>query len=154
MAASDYRVFVSNLASTVTEESLKAFFKKQGFETRKVILPKDRETGKMRGFGFVDLLSDIEVLKATQNLPGLPLEGRDIRIDKARESEKDKKPGPEGTELVRRDFPVKKIYTCPHCGGQIEIIKKRKEWNNNNKKVNWTNSKKPITDNRNQKPGA
>jgi RNA recognition motif-containing protein len=76
-------MYVSNLGFHFTDEDLKALFAGFGEVTSaKVIM--DRETGKSRGFGFVEMPEDSAAEKAMQQLEGSEIEGRAISVSKAK----------------------------------------------------------------------
>jgi RNA recognition motif-containing protein len=79
-------IYVGNLVYEVTKEDLSDVFAEYGTVSR-VYLPVDRETGKMRGFGFVEMSSDEEEAKAIETLDGAEWMGRQIRVNKARPRE-------------------------------------------------------------------
>jgi cold-inducible RNA-binding protein len=80
------KLFVGNLAYAVTDESLKEFFEAVGaVESAKVIT--DRETGRSRGFGFVEMQSEDDAKKAIDELNEKELEGRAISVNEARPQE-------------------------------------------------------------------
>jgi len=75
-------MYVSNLGFQVTDEELKSLFVKFGEVTSaKVVM--DRESGRSRGFGFVEM-GDKEAEEAMKNLDGTQLDGRSISVTKAR----------------------------------------------------------------------
>ncbi len=75
-------MYVSNLGFQVTDEELKSLFAKFGEVTSaKVVM--DRETGKSRGFGFVEM-ADKAAEEAMKDLDGTQLDGRSISVTKAR----------------------------------------------------------------------
>ncbi|MEG3440317.1 RNA-binding protein [Pannus brasiliensis CCIBt3594] len=76
-------IYVGNLVYEVTKEDLEEVFAEYGKVSR-VYLPVDRETGKMRGFGFVEMSSDEEEAKVIEALDGAEWMGRQIRVNKAR----------------------------------------------------------------------
>ena len=79
-------MYVSNLGFHVEEEDLKQLFEAFGqVSSAKVI--KDRETGRSRGFGFVEMASDEQANKAMSSLNNKEIEGRAISISVAREKE-------------------------------------------------------------------
>lgn len=79
-------MYVSNLGFHVTGEDLKKLFEEFGQVTSsKVII--DKETGRSRGFGFVEIESDDEARKAMSKLDGKEIEGRNISVTVAREKE-------------------------------------------------------------------
>ncbi len=79
-------VYVGNLAYTVTQEDLEEVFKEYG-TVKRVHLPKDRETGRPRGFGFVEMDSDDEEQAAIDELDGAEWLGRVLKVNKARPRE-------------------------------------------------------------------
>ena len=80
------RLFVGNLPYDVTENELREFFSPVGRLSR-VFLPVDRETGKQRGFAFIELGSQSEADDAIQRLNQQSFKGRPIAVKEARERE-------------------------------------------------------------------
>jgi len=80
------RIFVGNLARDVTEAELQQAFAEFG-HVSSVAIPKDRETGEPRGFGFVEMPADAEARSALAGLSGRVLKGRALRVDEARPRE-------------------------------------------------------------------
>lgn len=77
------KLFVANLAWSVTEADLKSLFAEAGnVAFTQIIL--DRETQKSRGFGFVEMTTPEEAQKAMQLLNGRELGGRKIAVQEAR----------------------------------------------------------------------
>ncbi|MTJ09583.1 MULTISPECIES: RNA-binding protein [unclassified Anabaena] len=79
-------IYVGNLSYEVTQDALSAVFAEYG-TVKRVQLPTDRETGKMRGFGFVEMDSDAEEEKAIEALDGAEWMGRDLKVNKAKPKE-------------------------------------------------------------------
>ncbi len=79
-------IYIGNLSYSVTEESLKDVFAEYGTVTN-ITLPKDRETGQVRGFGFVELEKTEEEDNAIEELDGAEWMGRILRVNKARPKE-------------------------------------------------------------------
>lgn len=79
-------IYVGNLSYQVTESDLGAVFADYGTVTR-VQLPTDRETGRIRGFGFVEMSSESEEGAAIEALEGTTWMGRDLKVNKARPRE-------------------------------------------------------------------
>ncbi|NEQ43200.1 MAG: RNA-binding protein [Leptolyngbya sp. SIOISBB] len=79
-------IYVGNLSYDVTEEDLTSVFAEYG-TVKRVQLPTDRETGRMRGFGFVELSAETEENAAIEALDGAEWMGRDMRVNKARPRE-------------------------------------------------------------------
>ncbi|HEY9645142.1 MAG TPA: RNA-binding protein [Chroococcidiopsis sp.] len=79
-------IYVGNLSYQVTEEDLTAVFAEYG-SVRRVQLPSDRETGRMRGFGFVEMNTEAEEAAAIEALDGAEWMGRDLKVNKAKPRE-------------------------------------------------------------------
>ncbi|MFM7883672.1 MAG: RNA recognition motif domain-containing protein, partial [Microcystis panniformis] len=73
-------IYVGNLVYDVTTNDLQEVFAEYGTVSR-VHLPVDRETGKMRGFGFVEMSSDEEEAKAIETLDGAEWMGRQMKVN-------------------------------------------------------------------------
>jgi RNA recognition motif-containing protein len=80
-------LYVSNLGFHVTEEDLRKLFEPFG-QVSSAKLITDRETGRSRGFGFIEMPSDPEANKAMAGLNGKQVEGRAISVSVAREKER------------------------------------------------------------------
>ena len=78
------RVYVGNLSWDTNEEMLRELFGRDGRTVGEVILKRDARTGKPRGFAFVDLASDEEVEAAIAALDGTELDGRPLKLGKAK----------------------------------------------------------------------
>ena len=83
-------IYVGNLAYEIEKEDLSEVFNDYGNVTR-VHIPKDRETGQVRGFAFVELESPANETKAIETLDGAEWMGRDIKVDKARPRDNSRK---------------------------------------------------------------
>jgi cold-inducible RNA-binding protein len=79
------RLYVGNLAFSVTETDLRSAFEAEGCEVQEVKMVMDRETGRPRGFAFVEMATEEAAGKAIQNLNGRELQGRSVTINEARE---------------------------------------------------------------------
>jgi RNA recognition motif-containing protein len=77
------KLYVGNLSFSTTEASLGDFFAQAG-SVGSVKLITDRDTGRSRGFAFVEMSSDEEAEKAIQDLNGKELDGRAITVSEAR----------------------------------------------------------------------
>ncbi len=79
-------IYVGNLSYEVTQEDLAEVFAEYG-TVKRVQLPTDRETGRPRGFGFVEMDTEAEETKAIEELDGADWMGRSIKVNKARPRE-------------------------------------------------------------------
>ncbi len=84
-------IYVGNLSYEVTQDDLSEVFKDYG-TVKRVQLPTDRETGRPRGFGFVEMSTEEEEEAAIDALDGAEWMGRDIKVNKAKPRE-DRKTG-------------------------------------------------------------
>ncbi|NJP10067.1 MAG: RNA-binding protein [Leptolyngbyaceae cyanobacterium RU_5_1] len=89
-------IYVGNLSYQVTQEDLVETFSEYG-KVVSVQLPKDRETGRMRGFAFVEMSSEDEESAAIEALDGAEWMGRDLKVNKAKpREERPRSPGGRG----------------------------------------------------------
>ena len=79
-------IYVSNLSFNVQDEDLREFFTPYGEVTSAKVI-NDRETGRSRGFGFVEMSDDAASKKAIAELDGADVDGRTIKVTEAREKE-------------------------------------------------------------------
>ena len=79
-------IYVGNLNYEVSQEDLNEVFSEYG-KVKRVHLPTDRETGRKRGFGFVEMETEAEEDKAIETLDGAEWMGREIKVNKARPRE-------------------------------------------------------------------
>lgn len=79
-------IYVGNLSYQVTEEGISQAFSDYG-TVRRVQLPTDRETGRVRGFAFVEMSSEAEETAAIEALDGAEWMGRDLKVNKAKPRE-------------------------------------------------------------------
>ncbi len=80
------RIYVGNLSYRTTDESLEAAFAAFG-TVRSVAILQDRETGRSRGFGFVEMEDDEQALAAINGLNGTEVDGRTLTVNEARPRE-------------------------------------------------------------------
>ncbi|MFH1137221.1 MAG: RNA-binding protein [Pseudomonadota bacterium] len=78
-------IYVGNLPFSASEEEVNQLFSRYG-SVHSVNLINDRETGRPRGFGFVEMAPE-EALSAIQALNGTDLGGRALRVNEAKERE-------------------------------------------------------------------
>jgi RNA recognition motif-containing protein len=86
------KLYVGNLPFTATEDGVRALFATHG-SVDKVALINDRDTGRPRGFGFVEM-SDSDASRAMQALNGADFEGRSLKISEAQDRERSPSRGP------------------------------------------------------------
>ncbi len=79
-------IYVGNLDYSVTQDDLNEVFAEYG-TVKRVHLPTDRETGRMRGFGFVEMSSESEESNAISELDGAEWMGRELKVNPARPRE-------------------------------------------------------------------
>jgi cold-inducible RNA-binding protein len=88
-------LFVGNMSFQTTEADLRALFEPFGQLTR-VHLAMDRETGRARGFAFVEMPNDAEAAKAIAELDGKEFGGRNLKVNEARPKTEGRGPGGPG----------------------------------------------------------
>lgn len=76
-------IYVGNLSYDVTREDLERVFNEYG-DVSRVSLPIDRETGRPRGFAFVDMAAETQEDTVIEALDGAEWMGREMRVNKAR----------------------------------------------------------------------
>jgi cold-inducible RNA-binding protein len=79
------RLYVGNLSYNVTEPELKDVFGENGRNVKEVKVVLDRDTGRPRGFAFVEMTTDAEAAQAIETLNGREIQGRPINVSEARE---------------------------------------------------------------------
>jgi RNA recognition motif-containing protein len=79
-------IYVGNLVWDATADDLLALFQAFGAVARAQVIT-DRETGRSRGFGFVEMDNDQEAQTAIDNLNGTPFRGRPLTVNEARPRE-------------------------------------------------------------------
>jgi cold-inducible RNA-binding protein len=86
-------LFVGNMSFQTSESQLQELFKQFGQVTR-IHLAMDRETGRARGFAFVEMPNDEEAAKAIAGLDGKEVNGRNLKVNEARPKTPGGGPGP------------------------------------------------------------
>ena len=76
-------IYAGNLSYSVTDEDLKEIFGAFGEVSRANVI-SDRETGRSKGFGFVEMTVDAEAKQAIDSLNGKDVKGRNINVNEAR----------------------------------------------------------------------
>lgn len=87
-------IYAGNLSYSVTDDDLKDLFGEFGEVSRASVI-SDRESGRSKGFGFVEMANDDEAKQAIDSLNGKELKGRAISVNEAR-------PRPERPQRQRR----------------------------------------------------
>src|SRR5437870_13882669 len=77
------RLFIGNLSYNVNEQELREAFTGEGIEVRSVRVALDRETGRPRGFAFVETMTDEGAKASIEKLSGRLMQGRAIIIEEA-----------------------------------------------------------------------
>ena len=85
-------IYVGNLSYQATEDDLRSVFADYG-TVKRVVLPTDRETGRMRGFAFVEMTEETQEDAAISELDGAEWMGRQLRVNKARPKEDNRSSG-------------------------------------------------------------
>ena len=77
------KIYVGNLPFTASEADIRTLFSQHG-TVESVSLPTDRDTGRPRGFGFVEM-SQADAARAIQSLNGQDMGGRPLRVNEAQD---------------------------------------------------------------------
>lgn len=88
-------IYVGNLSYEVTQEDVLSVFAEYG-TVKRVNLPTDRETGRPRGFGFVEMETEAQETAAIEALDGAEWMGRDLKVNKAKPREDNRGGGRSG----------------------------------------------------------
>ncbi|HUP45659.1 MAG TPA: RNA-binding protein [Thermoanaerobaculia bacterium] len=97
------KVFVGNLDFNTTKTEVQTLFAEAG-EVRDVYLPTDRESGRPRGFAFVEFASEEQAAAAIQKFNGYQLSGRTLRVNAAEDR-------PRGAGGGQRSFGAGRGYS-------------------------------------------
>ena len=88
-------MYVGNLSYSVTEDELRSMFVEYGdVVSAKLIM--DRETGRSKGFGFVEMSNNSDAQKAMEDLNGRTIDGRALTVNQARPREDRSRSGGRG----------------------------------------------------------
>jgi RNA recognition motif-containing protein len=79
------RLYVGNLPFTATEDDIRNLFQAEGRTVENVSVISDRETGRPRGFAFVEMGTQNDAETAVQTLNGFQMNGRTLTVSEARE---------------------------------------------------------------------
>ena len=83
-------IFIGNLSWETEEEDLKDLFKSYG-EVTKCTIPLERDSGRKRGFGFVEMTSESSEKNAIDDLQDVEWMGREIRVNKAEQKDRSRR---------------------------------------------------------------
>ena len=103
------RLFVGNLSYSTSEAALRGFFEAADNKVVDVKIINDRETGRSRGFGFVELDTETDATRSIERLNGAELDGRRLAIREAHD--------PPNRGGPRRDGPPRPPVTTRGGGG-------------------------------------
>jgi len=78
------KLYVGNLSFEVTDDSLQQLFISNGFQVASARVIRDMDSGRSRGFGFVELGPGEDAARAITQLNGFSLEGRALQVNEAR----------------------------------------------------------------------
>ncbi len=116
MSADDARkLFVGGLSDSATEDELRAVFADAGFSVAHLAVPRDRETGRLRGFAFVTLSTEEEAEAARRKLQGVQCGGRTLNVREFSQG------APKGPSRNRGDEPTVFLGKLPFDATQEEI---------------------------------
>jgi cold-inducible RNA-binding protein len=97
-------LFVGNLSFQTTETELRELFESYG-QISRIHIATDRDTGRSRGFAFVDMVNDEEAARAMTDLNGKEVGGRPLKVNEARPKEaRGPRPGGGGRGRGRGGF--------------------------------------------------
>jgi RNA recognition motif-containing protein len=85
-------IYIGNLPYQVTQDDLQEVFAEYG-SVKRVYIPTDRDTGRVKGFGFVEMDSDDHEDSAISALDGAEWLGRQLRVNKAKPRENEPRKG-------------------------------------------------------------
>ena len=112
------RIFIANFSFTTTEDELERLFEPYGIVNRTQIIT-DRDTGRSRGFGFVEMPDVAEAQAAIEGLQGAMLGGRTLTVNEARPREGEDRPRrpqderrPRGVRAVRPVGGTRPDWPC------------------------------------------
>jgi cold-inducible RNA-binding protein len=78
------RIFLGNLSFNLTDADVKEIFDSQNISVASVKIMRDRETGKSRGFGFVELAPEVDMDAVIKEMNGKVVDGRALTVNEAR----------------------------------------------------------------------
>ena len=80
------KIYVGNLSFQLSDQELEALFAEHG-QVNSAVIIMDRNTGRSRGFGFVEMEDDAAAMAAIQALNGKEVQGRALNVNEARPRE-------------------------------------------------------------------
>lgn len=80
------KIYVGNMSYQTTEDGLRELFGQHG-EVSEVTIIMDRDTGRPKGFGFVEMRDDASARKAITELDGREIDGRTLKVNEAKPRE-------------------------------------------------------------------
>ncbi|HEX2735423.1 MAG TPA: RNA-binding protein [Polyangiaceae bacterium] len=119
----DHKLFVAGLAEAATEDGLRGLFEAAGGSVSEITVPRDRATGRPRGFAFVTMASEDDARVVRQQLDGSLYEGRPLSVRPFRADRGGTAPGaarPTGTSSERRYEPRGEGGFAPRAEGRFE----------------------------------
>ncbi|XP_073403296.1 cold-inducible RNA-binding protein B-like isoform X2 [Dendrobates tinctorius] len=103
MSSDEGKLFIGGLSFDTDEQNLEQVFSKYG-QVAEVVVVKDRETKRSRGFGFVTFENPEDAKDAMEAMNGKSVDGRQIRVDQAGKSSGDRRGGYRGGSSGGRGF--------------------------------------------------
>jgi RNA recognition motif-containing protein len=85
-------IYIGNLSYKISDHKLQEVFEEFGEVTSAKII-KDRQTGRSKGFAFVEMINDEEAQAAIDKLDGSEIDGRAVKVNKARPKETSRSSG-------------------------------------------------------------
>jgi RNA recognition motif-containing protein len=82
------RLHVGNLSFNSTEDAITNAFEQDSRRVQSVAVVTDRDTGRPRGFAFVEMASEADARSAIEALDGTELDGRTLRVNEAQERQR------------------------------------------------------------------
>jgi RNA recognition motif-containing protein len=102
-------IYVGNLSYEVTTEDLTNVFAEYG-TVKRVHLPTDKESGRVRGFGFVEMDTEAEEDAAIETLDGAKWMGREMRVNKAKPKESQSQRSGSGESFRKNNYSNRDEY--------------------------------------------
>jgi RNA recognition motif-containing protein len=113
------KLFVGGLADSVTEIDLRSVFEGAGFVVAHLALPRDRETGRLRGFAFVTLENEDDAKRALTELQGRDCAGRPLSLREFSQEPPKRTPG--GERPKREEEPTVFLGKLPFEATQAQV---------------------------------